>query len=386
MKKYLFKVPTLEEVQYWGSFWESHGLIFNYEGWNYISKLGYLPLRIIAPPEGSIVPSGEPMVTIESTDPQVPWLPGWVETVLLQLWYPTTVCTKSYRCKQVIKSWLEKTGGIEGLDFKLHDFGYRGVSSGESAGIGGAAHLVNFMGTDTSAGLIDAMFFYGAKGMPGFSIPASEHSTITSWGRESEEDAYDNMLTQFAKDGKLLACVSDSYDLTNAVLKLWGSSLKQKVIDSGATLVIRPDSGDPATVLVRTLQEIASVFGSTINDEGFLVLPDCVRVIQGDGIGTPEDIDGILEAVADAGFSAGNVAFGMGGGLLQLVNRDTYKFAMKMSAIKRSGVWQGVSKNPKDAPWKSSKEGRLKVDNGSVVFFNGELTKEITFEEVRANG
>ena len=40
----------------------------------------------------------------------------------------------------------------EGLPFKLHDFGARGVSSLESAMLGGMAHLVNFRGTDTLTG------------------------------------------------------------------------------------------------------------------------------------------------------------------------------------------------------------------------------------------
>jgi len=397
LKKYFFDTPTMKEVAKWGKFWEAHGLPFNYAGWEYIAKLGYYPVTIKAVPEGSLVSSGVPMITVECTDSHVPWLAGWIETILLQVWYPTTVCTKSYNCKQVIKEYLEDTGGIEGLDFKLHDFGYRGVSSQESAGIGGAAHLVNFMGTDTVEGIIDLMEYYNVEDMPAFSIPASEHSTITSWGKDKEVDAYENMLDQFATDRALVACVSDSYDLTNAVLNIWGGELKDKVVDSGATLVIRPDSGDPADVLVRTIREINMKFGSTTNSNGYGVLPDCIKVIQGDGISSPDDIDYILGRVKEAGWSASNVTFGMGGGLLQDLNRDTYKFAMKMSAIRRNDTWFNVFKSPKDAPWKASKKGRMTLDaNGNmvtlpydgveglnIVFKDGELLVNDSLDTIR---
>jgi len=48
-----------------------------------------------------------------------------------------------------------------------------------------------------------------------FSIPASEHSTITAWGEAHELDAYANILENCPEG--LVACVSDSYDIYNAV-------------------------------------------------------------------------------------------------------------------------------------------------------------------------
>uniref|UniRef100_A0A183E3Y2 DUF5598 domain-containing protein n=1 Tax=Gongylonema pulchrum TaxID=637853 RepID=A0A183E3Y2_9BILA len=176
-------------------FYKAHfgGLdIFNEEGWNHIVDVhkGYLPLRIKAVPEGTVVPVKNVLFTVENTDPQVPWLTSWFETLLVQVWYPMTVCTSSRAQKLVIARYLHETAdSIDGIHFKLHDFGYRGVSSVEvcgfikfldqmlvplraniSASIGGAAHLVNFYGTDTIAGLQ----YYSAK-MAGFSIPAAEH-------------------------------------------------------------------------------------------------------------------------------------------------------------------------------------------------------------------
>jgi nicotinamide phosphoribosyltransferase len=146
---------------------------------------GHLPLEIRALPEGMVVPAGVPLVQVENTDPRMPWLTTFVETALLRaVWYPSTVATMSWQCRQVILAGLERTSDDpQGqLPFKLHDFGARGVSSAESAGLGGMAHLVNFQGTDTMEALLAARRYYDAD-IAGFSIPAAEHSTITSWGR-----------------------------------------------------------------------------------------------------------------------------------------------------------------------------------------------------------
>jgi nicotinamide phosphoribosyltransferase len=318
------------------------------------------------------------------------------------------VSTQSWKIKQVILDALEKTGEPSTIDFKLHDFGARGVSSMESAGIGGAAHLVNFMGTDTITGVLFAREYYNA-GIAGFSIPAAEHSTITSWGRAGEVDAYRNMLNNFASPGSILAVVSDSYDIYNAAEKLWGEELRQQVIDSGATVVIRPDSGDPVEVNRKLIEILGSKFGYTVNAKGFKVLNN-VRLIQGDGI-NELTVRSILGAFMAMGWSADNIAFGMGGALLQAVDRDTQKFAMKASSAKINGEWVNVVKDPVTDPGKKSKAGRVTLwqsggefvsaveqpkgwhDKGigdfadvlEEVYRDGRLVKEMTFEEIRAN-
>ena len=353
---------------------------------------------IKAAPEGAVIPVKNVLVTIENTDPECYWLTSFLETALLRaVWYPTTVATNSYENKKLILRALERTGDPSLIDFKLHDFGARGVSSMESAGLGGAAHLVNFMGTDTVTGLLYAREYYDA-GVAGFSIPAMEHSTVTSWGRENEVEAYRNMLHTYGKPGALLACVSDSYDIYNAC-KLWGTELKQEVLDSGAVVVVRPDSGNPSDVVLKCLQILDEYFGHTVNDKGFRVL-NTVRVIQGDGI-DHQSIKSILWNMEMHGYSVDNVAFGQGGGLLQHVNRDTMKFAMKCSAAKINGKWVPVFKDPVTDPGKVSKQGRVtlhktggKYSSGvedwttpvlRTVFENGELKNTISFAEVREN-
>jgi len=410
IKEYLLEPITQADIDIADELLTAHGEPFNREGWQYILDQhgGYLPVIIRAVPEGTVVPVKNVLATIENTDPECFWLTTWLETALLRaVWYGTTVSTQSWSIKQVIKDFLEKTGDPTTIDFKLHDFGARGVSSLESAGIGSAAHLVNFMGTDTISGVLFAREYYGA-GIAGFSIPAAEHSTITSWGRDNEVKAYENMLTQFAKPGAILAVVSDSYDIFNAASKLWGEDLRQRVIDSGATVVIRPDSGDPVEVNRRLVEILGEKFGYTVNAKGFKVL-NHVRLIQGDGI-NELTVRSILGAFMAMGWSADNIAFGMGGALLQIVDRDTQRFAMKASSAKINGEWVSVVKDPITDPGKKSKAGRVTLwrsggefvsaveqpkgwhDKGigdfedalEEVYRDGRLVKETTFEEVRA--
>lgn len=360
LKTTLMHQVTEEDVLEAADMAAYHGLPFPYEGWMRVvtEHDGHVPVRIKAVPEGTVVPSNNVLFTVESTDPELYWLVTWIETVLSRVWFPTTVCTRSYDVHKFIYDMLEKTADApdEEIGFKLHDFGSRGVSSGESAGIGGLAHLVNFLGTDTIQALVYGQKYYGCD-MAGFSIPAAEHSTITSWGRDGELDAFRNMLAQFGKPGALVAVVSDSWDIYNAVENLWGEELRQEVIDSGAIVVVRPDSGDPLTQVLTALENLGSKFGTTTNTKGYKVL-NHVRVIQGDGV-SPDAIKTILTVMEDEGWSASNVAFGMGGELLQKINRDTHKFAYKVCEAKVDGEWRPVYKQPVTSPMKHSKRGNL---------------------------
>ncbi|MGN7919033.1 nicotinate phosphoribosyltransferase [Lysobacter sp. 22409] len=360
LKEYLAKPVTHADVDEARDLFAAHGEPFNEAGWRYIVDThgGLLPIRIRAVPEGTVVPTHQALVTIESTDPQAYWVPSYLETLLLRLWYPVTVATISWHAKQTIRQFLERTSDDpEGqLPFKLHDFGARGVSSTESAAFGGAAHLVNFLGTDTVSGLLLARRYYHEP-MAGYSIPAAEHSTITSWGREHEVDAYRNMLTQFGKPGAIVAVVSDSYDIFHAIREHWGKTLRDEVIASGATLVVRPDSGDPVDVVHQCVSMLDEAFGHTVNGKGYKVL-NHVRVIQGDGI-NPTSIRAILERITSYGYATDNLAFGMGGALLQRLDRDTQKFALKCSAARIDGEWIDVYKDPITDKGKSSKRGRM---------------------------
>lgn len=345
----------------------AHGVPFNKEGWLTIlnDMSGRLPLEIQAIPEGMTVPIGTPLVQVRNTHPDFAWLTSYIETSLLRgVWYPTTVATISRQAKKLIRSALviSTTGPVdEALAFKLHDFGARGVSSSESAALGGMAHLVNFKGSDTIEGILAAREFYDEP-MAGFSIPAAEHSTITTWGKDGEIDAYRNMLTAYPTS-PLIAVVSDSYNIYNACENIWGGVLKEKVErlgSSGRALVIRPDSGDPCDTLVTVFDILFERFGYTTNKFGYRELPSYVRVIQGDGINLAS-LDLILKTLLARKISIANIAFGMGGGLLQKCDRDTFKFAMKANEAIVDGTTRPVYKQPIGDASKASKKYRQGV-------------------------
>lgn len=385
LKEFLTKPVTIDDVEEAADFFALHGEPFPYEQWLYVVRNlgGKLPIRIRAVPEGSVLTTHSVLMTVESTDPKVFWIVSWLETMFVRLWYPTTVATQSFYIKKMIKEFLNDTADDPNaeINFKLHDFGSRGVSSTESAGIGGMSHLVNFFGSDTVEGVRFANRYYDCA-MAGFSIPASEHSTITSWGRDGEVSAFRNMIKQFGKPGGLVACVSDSYDLWSAVENLWTGELLEEVKKSGCTLVIRPDSGNPSKIVNELLQRIHKKLGTTINSKGYRVLPSYFRIIQGDGVNY-DSIRDILNLAKISGFSASNIAFGMGGALLQQLNRDTQKFAYKCSSVRINGQDVDVYKDPITDPGKKSKRGRLDHSQLQTVYENGKMLVETTMDEVR---
>lgn len=409
LKKYLSTPITMSDVEESKLFTEQHGVDFNYDGWSYIAQelCGKLPIRIRAVPEGLNVPVSNVLVSVESTDEKCFWLVNWIETLLLKVWYPTTVLTQNSNLRNIMLDALTKSSDDpqSEIEFKIHSFGYRGVASEESAGIGASAELLCSMGTDTLAGIILANNYYNS-GMCGFSINASEHSVITSFSRENEIDAYRNMIKKLGKPGKLFACVCDSYNIYEAI-KMWGTTLKQELKDSGTTLVIRPDSMEPTVIVPECLALMEKYWGCTINSKGYKVIND-VKLIHGDGI-NPKSIPKILEAVMNAGYSISNIALGMGGASLtgtkdNVINRDTQKFAFKASSIVVDGQRRDVFKDPIGSDGKKSKKGRLDLvmqdgafktvllnddeiqkENSlmNTVYENGELIKEYSFSEIR---
>jgi len=421
--------------------------IFNEKGWRHIidNLGGKLPITIRAIPEGTVMPVSNVLMMIENTDKDSYWLTNFLETILVQVWYPTTVASLSRACKETIYEFMNLT--VEDflipilMPSRLHDFGYRGVSSVESAALGGAAHLVNFGGTDTVAAIELATQFYNGnsfneimeydeqaydnpnmehsmgwnagesfkkwdafyeKTMCGYSIPATEHSVMTIKGPQGEAEVCRRLLEQFPSG--FVACVSDSYDLFSLCANVWGGTLRDKIMEREGCLVVRPDSGEPAEIVPQVLETLGQKFGYTENAKGYKVLPSQIRVIQGDGVNY-HSLRAIMQAVVDAGWSIENLAFGSGGALLQKMNRDTYAFAFKACYSEINGVGYEVYKEPKTGSSKNSKRGLLALvkDNGVYrtintlnenpddfggdllveVFRNGEMVKEWTFEEVR---
>lgn len=370
---------------------------------------GYPPLKIRGLPEGSIVPSSNALVTIECDVPGLAWLAAYYETAILRaIWYPTTVGTKSFTIRERLSRYVAETSDVDvatAIMFMYHDFGARGVSSKESAGIGGAAHiLAGSWGTDTISGAIFANDYYGSD-MSAYSVFATEHSIMTMRGREGELQTVRDLIAEYNRaPGTIVSIVSDGYDIFNMVYH-YCTTLKQEILDAGIKLVIRPDSGDPLEVITRILRMVDESYGSVVNSKGYKVL-NVVRILQGDGLSDIEDFEDICEGVKAAGYSIENLVFGQGGGLLQMVNRDKYKFAMKTCAayIEDKG-WIDVFKDPVTDSGKRSKKGRLTVVKraGQIetirieemlesdeelmvdIWENGLFQREYNVEQVRQN-
>lgn len=359
--------------------------IFNYAGWEHIVNhhAGRLPVRIKAFPEGGVYKTGTPLMTIENTDPACYFLPNALETLLTHVWYPSTVATVSRSIKTLLRRELQLTGcaNIETvLPFMLHDFSERGVSSMQSAAMGGLGHLVNFMGTDTIPAVRLAQEYYRAEEMPAFSVPASEHSTMTTWGESGECSAIANMLDTYPKG--IVSIVADSWNLNRAADLYFGTTLKEKILARDGRTVIRPDSGDPAETNLALIKILHRAFGAERTPTGHLVLPDKIRILQGDGM----DIDSVrsmLRTMRQEEYAAENWVFGMGGGLAQKVNRDTQRFAFKCSEADIDGITQDVFKRPATDPTKNSKKGRQ--DEGmDMVFCNGSIERKQSLEDLRS--
>lgn len=405
-------VVTKRDIQNAETLSKSHfesDKLFNKDGWNYIlnNYSGMLPIRIKAIPEGTPVPVSNVLMSIENTDCYSGWLTNALESLLTKVWAPSTVATLSRETKRMIRRYLSQTSDNESaIKFMLHDFGYRGVSSEESAEICGAAHLLNFFGTDTVPAMICALDHYDADiNNLAFSVPATEHSIMTAMGEAGEPEMVDHVLETYPTG--IVSIVADSYNIYNFVSELICKKFKQKILNRNGICVIRPDSVSqehptPQGQVHWILDELWDNFGGIINNKGYRVLDSHVKVLWGDGIDF-DGIENILSVAEKSKFSAENLVFGMGGGLLQKVNRDTQRFAFKSSAQMRNGVWHDVYKKPKDLS-KASKRGRLmlvKGENGfetiqendlrltddclQTVFENGLIVKRYSFDEIRNN-
>jgi nicotinamide phosphoribosyltransferase len=375
---------------------------------------GRFPVVIRAIPEGLNVPTSNVLLTIECDDPDCFWIVNWLETQLSRLWYASTIATTSREVKKIWKKMLDLSSDSTELEigFKHHDFGSRGVTCFEQAEMGGMAHLLSFFGSDTLAGVELANYYYDCD-MAGFSICATEHSTMTISGRENERQTLIDWITETLVNAptipgvpKLSACVGDSYNIYNFCKMVCEEPIRSLIESSGGTLVIRPDSGAPSEVLPKILEILEQHLpaGSVkTNTKGKKVLPPYLRIIWGDGINRRSMV-GILQLVVELGWSVSNIALGSGGGLLQDVNRDTQKFAFKCSYAEANGVELDVIKDPITDPGKKSKAGRLDLifEDGeyktvvlakgqthhplsvmNVVFDHGDITYNTTFDESR---
>jgi len=384
--EYLDKKITYQDLYKAEKYAKSALIPFNKEVWIRVIEEfnGYVPVKIEALPEGTIVPHGVPVVQISST--QMPEIVAEIETSLLRgIWYPSSVATLSRAIKKNIAEYYKKTSDLDindpmTLAAALNDFGARSVSSGESAALGGLGHLVSFLGSDTLEAIEAGVVYYNhdldTDGPLLISVPATEHSVTTMNGEEGESAFVGTVIDTFTDMGfPIISIVADSYDLDRFVSEYIGVDHKAKIEARDGFIVVRPDSGSPTEVVPRVLKLLDEKFGSTVNSKGFKVLNPKVRVIQGDGINR-NSINEILGAIMFAGFSVENVVFGCGGQLLQAPMRDDFSWAMKTNEITIGGKRIDVQKRPKTDMSKSSKAGK------QAVVHNGEKLVSIRKDDL----
>jgi nicotinic acid phosphoribosyltransferase len=317
---------------------------------------GYFPVKVEMIPDGTVLYPHVPVYQITAKG-EYSKLVTFLETVLTMVWHPSNVATLAAHARKMIQRSFDLTVDEENhwkIGSRLHDFGFRGTSSIESAVLGGMGHLLSFEGSDTMAAAYYAQYGYNDGKPVAMSIPATEHSVMTAW--PDELSAVRNMFEKFP--GGLLATVGDSYDWNKFLNNILPVLAKEKPED--VFWVLRPDSGDPVECVISGLKALEKNFPTTVNSKGYKVI-EGAGIIQGDGLDIRSLLT-ILDEVERQGYSVENVAFGMGGGLLQKHNRDTMAFATKLSQIiQKDGTIIDKMKTPKTDGGKFSMPGRFKV-------------------------
>jgi len=423
LKKYLSQPVTVEDVYEYA---DVAGSILGKDNINIrqfrdLAELGYIPLRIKAVPEGTVCPLKNALMTITNTHPDFAWLVNYVETLLMKLWLPITVASNSYRFRRMFNGFADRTvGNRDHVPFQMHDFGYRGCGSEESAAIAGAAHLLSFLGTDTTAAVTFLRDYYSAaqcKRPTGLSVPASEHSVMCAWNDQNEDvQAIGNMLNVYPEG--IVSIVSDSYNLWKTITRYYCGQFKAQILARNGKVVVRPDSGDPPLIICGdpagsneeerfgVLRLLERGFGSTTNDKGFRELDPHIGCIYGDAI-FYDRAQQILSKMAGMGFASNQIVFGSGGLLLNNWSRDTLKMAIKATYCEVNGEPRPIEKDPVTDHGKRSKKGLLHLQKFNTdigvtyrtldecdwlgeaggeletVFENGDLCKEYTLDDVR---
>lgn len=382
VQKYLEHKWTHEDVDKAALFYKTHNA--GYTPFPYPADLfhkfvdendGYFPIRLEALEEGTCAHVHVPVFQITASE-EYTYLCTFMETLLTQVWYPSCVATLSRMVRELVDDGFERSVDPEAYFLagsRLHDFGFRGCTCAEQAMIGGSAHLLSFDGSDTMNAAYYVQFELNGGRPIAASIPATEHSVMTSW--PTERMAIENMIEKFG-DGTF-ACVMDSYDYDHA-LNVVLPEIKAAKEAKGGFMVCRPDSGVPQECVLKGLHAIDKTFGADVNKKGFRV-PRGVGIIQGDGMNYHQ-IKKLINAIVAEGYATQAVAFGMGGGLLQRVNRDSMGFATKLSyRVDEEGKGHDIMKKPKGDWMKSSLPGVLgvkRVNGIPMVFPKSEVKDE----------
>lgn len=350
--------------------------------------LGYLPIKVKALPEGSLVGMRVPVLTIYNTHPDFFWLTNFLETLISNLlWKPITSASIAHQYKKNLTKWALKTdeANVGFVEFQGHDFSMRGLSGVDSVVLSGLGHATSFKGSDSLPVIHGARKFYDEKDFIVGSVNATEHSVMCAGAKDSEIDTFRYLMKQFPTG--ILSVVSDTWDLWKVITE-YLPALKEEILARDGKIVIRPDSGDPVDIIcglnypvfnevkdaekyfhknvngnirfklgnsfyevIRhsgnefkyniytpkpeqkgVIELLWDIFGGTINDQGYKVLDPHIGAIYGDSI-TLDRAEEICKRLEAKGFASTNIVLGIGSFTYQYNTRDTFGFAMKATYV-----------------------------------------------------
>ena len=386
-----------------------------------LHDLGYLPISIMALPEGSLAPLRVPQLVINNTDDRFFWLTNYLETILsTTLWGACTSATTAFYFKRLLTRYaMETVGDTSFVPWQGHDFSFRGMFGLEAARMSGAAHLTCFTGTDTIPAIDFLEEYYGANSdreIIGGSVAATEHSVMCAGGMEDELGTFRRLISEIYPAG-IVSIVSDSWDFWR-VMTEFTVTLKDLILARDGKVVFRPDTGDPVLIVCGdpdapagtpeskgAIQCLWDVFGGSVTAQGYRVLDPHVGLIYSDSI-TMERAEAICEGLKAKGFATTNIVFGIGSFTYQYVTRDTDGYAAKATFAVVQGTDREIFKAPKtdDGTKRSAKgltavlkdtQGRYYLKDQATwaevndcalrrVFHNGQLENEQTLAEIRA--
>lgn len=383
-----------------------------------LHKLGYLPIEIVALPEGTIVPMHVPMFGMTNTHPDFAWLPQSLESfVSAESWHPMIAATVGYTYRQIVNEYYAKTCDDEVSRARaLGAFDFRGEECTDSAVKAGAGWCLSFLNTATVPTIPYLERNYNCdctKEPVAFGSPSTEHSVMCSnYAVDGDEVTLLKRLLTEIYPNTSFSVVLDSYDYWNIIDNVL-PEIKEEILAHNGCMLMRGDSGDCVEVVTKTVFKLWEEFGGTVNSKGYKVLDPHVKAIYGDSI-TIQRCEQIYKILEEAGFACSNVALGVGSfsfqcieedGILKPFTRDTFSSCIKATYCEIENQPFPIFKNPKEGGFKKSQKGCCIVtqtDEGyqftdghtwkqacagsnalETVFKDGKLIKEQSLKEIR---
>lgn len=291
-----------------------------------LHDLGYLPIEIVALPEGTKVDMHVPIFGITNTHPDFAWLPQALESLIsAELWYPMITATVGNSYREVVDKYYNETCE-DTLPHRraLGNFDFRGDQGLDAALKAAGGWLLSFVNTATvpATPYMEKMYNCDCeKDEVGFGAVSTEHFVMCSnYAVDGDEKTFIKRLLTELYPNTSVSCVCDSYDYWNVVKNIL-PELKDVILNHNGCFLVRGDSGDCVQVVTETVFELWKTFGGTVNSKGYKVLDPHVKALYGDSI-TIQRAEQIYQILKDNGFAACNVSLGVGSFSMHCIEED----------------------------------------------------------------